>query len=174
MKKITVIFGGSVGLYSGYFRIFDEIEKQLSCSVRRDSPYSFSTKIKDTRIEFKFCICPTRDKAYYSSKKYLETTWKEVVPVPADELVKKIKSDKVLFLGICGSFKGKMGEISFPEEFHEILFEDVYIKHKEILKIKPMNKVAIKNILKEESDGKKKAVVTSNITLTPDAGENKD
>lgn len=175
MKKITVIFGGAIGLYNDYFRIFDAIEHYFKCIVRRVSAYKFDCKINNTKIEFRFCYNPTRDKNYYNNKKFLESMYRDLIPLPADELAKKIKNtDKVLFFGICGSFKGKISEIHTPEEFHEIFFNEVYIKHKEILKIKPMNKIEIKNILSEKIKGKKSKSITSNVTLTPNTIEKKD
>ncbi len=174
MKKLIVIFGGAVGLYQGYFNIFHEIEKHFKCIIRRNTPFKFSCKIKEKLIEFRFCYGPTRDKNYYNAKKFLETKFKELVPPPADELSKKLKNaEKTLLLGICGAFKGKKGTIHIPKEFKEIFFSDVYIKHKEILKIKPFNKITIDNFLSNKLKGSKSSLVTSNISLVPDNVEDR-
>jgi hypothetical protein len=165
-KKITLIFGGTVGLYTGYFRVFDAIEKQFGCEFRRILPDKVTGKIGEYEVECLFCITPVRDINYYASKKYNETRWKEVVPKPAEEIVKEVNSDKVLFFGICGAFKGKKNEIYLPQEFHEILFKETYIKHEEILKIKPLNKIIFDNFLTNKINGKNTRAVTSNITLT--------
>ncbi len=167
MKKITVIFGGTVGLYQGYFKIFEAIEKEFNCIIRRISPFKFSGKIGNIKIDFEFCINPIKDKNYFASKKYLETSrWKELVPPSANDVVKKIKSDYVLFFGICGAFKGKKNQIYIPEEFKEIFFKETSIKYKHIMKITPKNKITIKNILANKVKGIKSKVITSNMTLT--------
>lgn len=172
MKKLIVIFGGAVGLYQGYFNIFHEIEKHFKCTIRRNTPFKFSCKIKEKLIEFRFCYVPTRDKNYYNAKKFLETKFKELVPPPADELSKKLKNaEKILLLGICGAFKGKKGTIHIPKEFKELFFKEIYIKYKEVLKVKTLNSITINNFLTGKMRGSKSLVVTSNITLSPNTIE---
>lgn len=174
MKKLVVIFGGTIGVYLGYFKIFHEIEKKFNCKIRRTGVNSLSCRVEDVEIDFKFCLNPIRDKNYLSLKKFLEEGYlKEVTPLPANELVKKIKNtDGILFFGLCGTFKGRKGDIYFPEEFKEVFF-NTYIKHEEISKIKPFNRIKIKNFLAKKIKGKKTRVVTSNLTLMHESMENK-
>ena len=88
-KNISIIFGGSFGLYYG---IFTEIEKKFNCKIMRTSPFRLGTKINGIDIKFYFCNSPVRDNNYYSQKKYLQSSqWKELMPPPANEIAKKIK-----------------------------------------------------------------------------------
>jgi hypothetical protein len=167
MKKITVIFGGSVGLYHGYFRIFDLMENEFKCKLRRNAPAKFTTKINNIIIEFTFCYNPRRDKNYYASRKIIQEKFKDIAPKPAEEFVKTIKNtNMVLFFGLCGAFNGNKGTIYCPKEFREVFFEDKIIKHKEIFLVEPKNPVKIKNILLNHIKSKPTRIVTSNVTLT--------
>ncbi|MEK6926477.1 MAG: hypothetical protein AABW50_04330 [Nanoarchaeota archaeon] len=175
MKKLTIIYGGSVGLYQGYFRVFNEIEKSLGCIIKRVSYFKFITKINNTKVEFLFSDMPTKGKNYYLNKKYLATRWKELIPPPADEVATRIKNtDAVLFLGLCGGFHGKKGDIHTPEEFNELLFKKTRISHKKDFKINPKTKIKLQNFLLSKIKAKKSRVVTSNMALTPDNAVNKD
>jgi hypothetical protein len=173
MEKLTLIFGGTVGLYTGYFRVFDAIEKKFRCEFRRVLPDKITGKIKDVEVECLFCINPVKDINYDAAKKFHEIRYKDVVPKPAEEVVKKVNSDWVLFFGLCGAFKGKKNEIYLPQEFHELIFKEVYVKHKEILKIKPLNKIRLENLLINKIDGEDAKAITSNVTLTYTNMENR-
>lgn len=168
MKKLTILFEGNFGLYNGYIKIISEIEEKFHCVIRRISVYKATTKINGINVDILFCSGPTKDKSYISSKKHLETKWKEIKPPAADEIVKKIQNtNKILFLGFCGGFKGKKGDVHTPEEFKEIFFKHTYIKHKEIITAKPKNPIKIKNFLTNKIKGEKSRVLTSNIMLVP-------
>lgn len=174
MKKLTIIFGGSYDFYYKNMNVFAALEKALKFKLKHFKKEKLTAKIKDVELEIRFAYNPTRDKNYLASKKCLEIKWKQSVPLPADEVVKKIKkTDSVLFLGHCGGFKGKPGEIFLPEKFKEIFFEDIFVKHKEIIKTRPKNPMHIKNILTKKMSGKKATVITSNLTLNPSSIENK-
>jgi len=173
MKKLTIIFGGSIDYYDKNMGVFKEIGDVFGCSIKKIAKSKLTTKIKKINIEILFAYNPTRDKNYRVNKRYLETKWGQTVPAPADEIVKKIKkSDIVLFFGHCGGFSGKPGIIYTPETFKEIFFEEAIVKHKEIIKIKPKNKIKINNILAGKMQGKKATLITSNLTLNPSSIEN--
>lgn len=109
MKKITIIFGGPVDMYMG-FGLFNLIENYFKVKILSKSSQIFETKIDDVTLEFRFCFHPTRDELYKAAvKKHKERGWNKVIPLPADELVKKIKNtDFVLFFGLCGTFIGNL------------------------------------------------------------------
>lgn len=174
MKKITVIFGGTLDWYLRYFEVFRTIEKKFNCIIRRNGINSLSCKIEDIKFDFLFCLHPIRDENYLSLKKSKEESgWKEIVCLPADELVKKIKnSNMILFFGLCGGFKGKKNDIYFPEKFSEVFFKR-QIKKTGISKIKPFNQIKIHNFLTGKLKGKKSKIVTSNLTLMPESIEDK-
>ena len=175
MKNLYIMFGGSVDHYHNWFRVTYEIEKKLGIVFRRTGAEKFEGKKENVNIKIRFCWNPTRDKNYYEMKRYNETNFKSIVAIPADELSKRIKNPSViLFLGLCGGFKGKKGDIYLPEEFGEIFFEEKIIREKEVLEIKPKNKIKIKNYLKGKMKGLNGRVVTSNLTLMPKNIENED
>jgi hypothetical protein len=164
-KRITIIFGGTFGLY---LQVFKEIEKAFNCVINRISLYKLKTKIKNTDVTFYICTNPIRDKNYYLQKKYFATSqWKELMPPPANEIVKKVKkSDIVLFFGYCGTFIGKKS-VYTPEIFKEIFFDINWIMEIDELKMKVKNEIKIKNILRNVIHGENARVITSNITLAP-------
>jgi len=167
-KNLYVIFGGSVSHYHDWLRVTYEIEKKLRIKLKRTKAEEFKGKRDGINIVIKFCWNPIRDKNYYEMKKYEEIEHKAIVAIPANELVKKIKNpNAVLFLGLCGGFKGKKDEIYIPEEFKEILFKEKFVKNHEILTAKPLNKIKTKNFLKNKIKGKGAKVITSNLTLMP-------
>lgn len=173
--KVTIIFGGNVGIYLYSFKIFQEIEKSFKCKIKRVGHFKFQTKIDKKLIEFFFCYGPTRDKNYKIRKESFAFNEKEIVPEPSDELVKKIKKEgTILFFGLCGGFGGKKGEVYLPQEFSEILFEKEFIREREILHVKPLNKILGKNFLIGKLKGKKGKIITSNLTLQPRSMENDD
>ncbi len=175
MKKIIIVLGGSVELYLHYFKLFQEVESQFNCIVRRIGIFKFVTNINNARLEFKFCKNPTRDNNYRSYKKYLEDVIKELLPPPADEVIKKnSKISIILFFGFCGAFTGKTGEICVPEVFKEISFKTNFIKKSDIFGVKPQNTTKIKNLLTGKIISEKSVVITSNLSLTPDYVENGD
>ena len=171
MKKLTIIFGGTVGLYLQTIR---EIEKHFQKTIQRTSFFKFETIIKKTKTEFLFCNYPTKDKSYFRGKKYQKTKGKELMPPPSDELAKKIKTGKIIFAGFCGGFKGKKDDIHTPTEFSEILFKGNYIKHSEIKNLKPKNKIKLNNFLTKIIKAKKSKIITSNIGFVPGRIENED
>ncbi len=174
MKKLTMIFGGTVEFYK-WAGVFDSIEKKFKCELRRVAINKIVGRIKNVNIEMFFCLSPYRDHQYDWAKEFLAVKRKVLIPPPANETVKKIKnSDLILFLGLCGGFKGKKGDIYIPEEFKEIDFKGNFIKDKEILKAKPKNKVTIDNFLRRRLKGKKARVITSNATLSPKQMENQN
>ncbi|MBU2576189.1 MAG: hypothetical protein KKF50_00525 [Nanoarchaeota archaeon] len=164
MNKLTIIFGGFVDLYRSYFNVFNEVEKEFGIKIRRKSPYLFSGKLGKILIEFRFCFHPIRDENYKVNKKYQEEgLGKELVPDSAEDLVKKINSEAVIFAGLCGVFKGKKNQIFIPEKFSEILFDSIFIK--KTSKIKLTKTFSRKNFLKKL--GKTSHAITSNVTLSP-------
>jgi len=175
MKNLYIIFGGSVDHYHNWFRITYEIEKKLGIVLRRTGAEKFEGKKGDVNLKIRFCWNPTRDKNYYEMRKFNEINFKSIVAIPADELAKKIKNPSaILFLGLCGGFKGRKSDVYIPEEFDEIFFEEKIIREKEVLKVKPKNKIKIKNYLKRKMKGLSGKVVTSNLTLMPKNIENED
>jgi hypothetical protein len=172
-KNFYIIFGGSVNHYHDWFRVTYEIEKKLKIKLRRTNAEEFRAKKGNLNIIIRFCWNPVRDKNYLNLKEYQETEFKDIVAVPASELVKKLKNPAaVLFLGLCGGFKGDKSDVYVPEDFKEIIFEEKFIREKEILKIKPKNKIKIKNFMKGIVEGKPARVITSNLTLMPKNMEN--
>lgn len=166
--KITVIFGGNVGFYLYSLQTFNAIEKYFDVIIKRTGHFKFKTKINRIAIDFLFAYGPTRDQNYNIRKEKFAIGEKEIIPLPADEVVKKIKkSDVVLLFGLCGTFKGKKSEVYIPNCFKEILFEKEIIKHEEIFKIKLKNTIKIKNILRGKLNDKSSTMVTSNLTLMP-------
>lgn len=166
MKKIiTIIFGGTFGLYH---HVFNEIEKKLNCKIMRKSVYFLTTKIKSAEINFYICNSPVRDRNYYFQKKYLQSSqWKELIPPPANEIANKIKkSDTILFFGYCGTFKGKKS-VYVPGVFKEIFFNKSKIMDVDELKMKVENEIKTQNILKTVINGEDAKVITSNLTLAP-------
>ncbi|MEK7549129.1 MAG: hypothetical protein AAB496_01395 [Patescibacteria group bacterium] len=164
-KNISVIFGGSFGLYYG---IFTEIEKKFNCKIMRTSPFRLTTKINGIGIKFYFCNSPIKDKNYYSQKKYLQSSqWKELMPPPANEVAKKIKnSNIVLLFGYCGVFKGKKSTYT-PEIFKEVFFDTNRIMDIKESQIKVENAIKINNFLKPVKIGENAKVITSNLVLAP-------
>ena len=165
MKRITIIFGGTFGLYH---EVFNKIEDKFKCKIMRKSVYFLTTRIKDADVSFYICNSPVRDKNYYFQKKYLQSSqWKELMPPPANEIAKKIKkSDAILFFGYCGTFKGKKS-IYVPEIFKEIFFDKSKIMEVDESKIKVESEIKIQNILKSKLEGDNARVITSNLVLAP-------
>ncbi|UCD20574.1 MAG: hypothetical protein JSW08_02225 [archaeon] len=167
-KKLTIIFGGSVDFYHSYLWIFGRMEKRNKWKFRRVEPEKFISKINGIDVEVFFCLNPIQDKNYDNLKEWLETGFKNIMPLPTDQLIKKIKpKNPVLFLGLCGAFKGKKYDIHIPEEFSEVFFKGETINHKHVLKVKPKNRIKIKNVLSKKIKGKPGRMVTSNLTLAP-------
>lgn len=167
-KKLTIIFGGPVGSYNDRHNTLFIIDKLTGCTLKRIAPEKFVGELDGVKLEVRFCWQPTRDDQYERTKRIAETKWKEIMAIPADELVKKIKkTDGVLLLGLCGAFNGKKGYIHLPNELKELRFKKSIIKHKEILKIKPKNLIKIKNDLIGSMYGRPARSVTSNLTLAP-------
>jgi len=168
MEKLTIILGGPVGIYQYNLKFFDAFEKKFKCKIMRNSEFSFSTKIKKTKVEFLFCFNPKRDKNYNLLKKYLAIEQKELMPPPSEVLAKRIKgNDPVLFFGLCGGFKGKIDQVYLPTQFKELNFGEDIIRHKVIEKLKPRKPITRKNILVGKIKGKKARIVTTNLTLAP-------
>jgi len=164
IKRITIIFGGTFGLYS---YVFKEIDEKFGCKIMRTSVYKLGTEIRNIKVDFYICNSPVRDRNYYFQKKYLQSSqWKELIPPSAEEIVKKIKkSDIVLFFGYCGTFIGRKS-VYIPEIFKEIFFDkDIMGIDESEMKVK--NEIKIKNILKNIIPGENAKVITSNITLAP-------
>lgn len=176
MKKIVVIFGGPVNLFEkrlGFFKYFEKKEKKFKVSVNKISELKFKTKIGLVKIDFLFAYCPQKDKAYLDSKGYIEKHYNERAPLPAKELCQKIKKEKVdivLFLGICGSLKGRK-KIYTPNKFRKINYSGDTILEKEYKK-NPSREIRLDNALKRL--GQKATVITSNITLMPACMENRN
>ena len=169
MKKLTVIFGGTIGLYLGYFGLFRGIDKTFNCSVRRNGANSLFCRIEGINVDFKFCLNPIRDRNYLMLKQGKEKGFlKELVCLPAGELVGKIKkTDMVLFFGLCGGFRGRKSDIYFPEKFKEVFFNN-YVGKKEISKMKAFNQIRMNNLFLKKFKGKEIRVVISNLTLMPE------
>ena len=166
-----MIFGGPVNLFENRLKFFKYFEKKFKVRVNRASELKFKAKIGGAEIDFLFAYCPQRDKAYLDSKKYIEKNYKEKVPLPAEELCKKIKkADVVLFFGTCGSFKGKKKQIYIPNKFRKINYSGDIILLKEFKK-NPSKEVELNNVLKRK--GQKATAITSNLTLMPVCVENK-
>ena len=88
-KRISIIFGGTFGLYGHVFR---EIDEKFKCKIMRTSVYELKTEINRVSVDFYICNSPLRDRNYYSVKDYLQSSpWKELIPPPANEIVKRIK-----------------------------------------------------------------------------------
>ena len=150
-KNFYIIFGGSVNHYHTWFKVTQELERKLRIKLRRTHAEEFRGEKDGVNIIIRFCWNPIRDKNYYELKKYVETEFKDIVAIPASEIVKKIKNPVgVLFMGFCGSFKGKKHDVYVPEEFKEILFEEKFVREKEISKVRPKNKIKINNFLKNK------------------------
>ena len=164
-KRITIIFGGTFGLY---IHTFKEIDDKFGCRIMRNSIYNLKTKIKNVKIDFYICNSPVRDKNYYFQKEYLQSSpWKELIPPPADEIVKKIKkSDIILFFGYCGTFIGRKSAYT-PEIFKEIFFDTGRIMDINESRMKVEHEIKVKNILKKVISGETAKVITSNLTLAP-------
>lgn len=173
MKKLYIVFGGSVGHYHNWFKVTYKIEKVLGIKLRRVSAEVFEGEKDNIPLKIMFCWNPIRDKNYYSMKEYAEREFKEIVSPPAEEIVKKIiNPSAVLFLGLCGSFKGKKDDVFIPEEFKEIIFKEEFVRKKDILKISPKNSIKLDNFMKGKIEGKSAKAITSNLTLMPRNMEN--
>ncbi len=173
-KKLTIIFGGSIDLYLKQMKTFGVIEKLNNWKFKRIAPEKLVGIIEGVKVEIRFCWNPVRDKNYEKFKKWIQKELKDIVAPPASELVKTIKkTDAVLFLGLCGAFKGKRNDVYLPNEFKEILFTDSLIKKEHVLKIRPKNLIKTINILIGKVSGKVSRALTSNLTLIDANAENK-
>lgn len=171
MKNIAVIFGGKLSLYISWFNVFKEIEGHFHCTIKRKGMHTFFTKINNMALTFYFCINPIRDNNYRAYEYYYSSTLKGVLPLPANEIAKKIRkdSDKILFAGLCGTIcNGRKGDIHTPKLFQKCYFPNSYIQKEQIPQIKPSDKIKIKNYLCLNKDKKKSKVITTNLTLVPD------
>lgn len=174
VKKLTIIFGGGVDFYHKQLNVFNIIEKVNGWKFKRIAPEKLIANVDNIKIEVRFCWNPIRDKIYEDFKSYIQTELKDILAVPASELVEKIKNtDGILFLGMCGAFKGKKNHIYLPNKFKELIFKDSIIKHKHILKIKPKNLISTENFLIGKTLGKESRAVTSNLTLCDKNAEDK-
>jgi len=175
MEKLVIIFGGTFALYNNHFEIFREIDKKFGNKVRRVNANKLITKIRGVVVEFLFCLNPTRDENYLFLKKSKEESgWKELVPLPSDELIKKINNPNVILLfGLCGGFQGNRGEYYIPNVFRKVFFKKV-VKKDELSKIKISSPIKIKNIFSNKIKTNYKKIITSNKTLLPDIIEKKD
>jgi len=168
MKKITIIFGGNVGVYVYHFKTIKAIEDSLKCKIKRTGHFSFSTKVKNIFIDITFCYGPIKDGNYLKRKELFALNEKEIIPQPAEIIAKKIgDTSLVLLLGLCGGLKGNKSEIYLPTEFREILFEQNYIKKEKVLPIKKLKRISLHNYLLENMPGKKASALTSNLTFQP-------
>ncbi len=161
-----MIFGGNVEPYEQTVRA---ILGELGITkLEKREAFNLSVRINDIELEFLWCYGPTKDKNYDASKEYFLKTYKQLLPPPADEVVKLVKqTNVVLFFGLCGAFKGNVNEVYLPTEFSEINFQERMIKKEHIPKIIPKNKITCNNILLGKIKGKKSKQVTSNLTLSP-------
>lgn len=164
-KRITVILGGTFGLY---YNLFREIDEKFGCKIMRNSVYKLQTKMNNVKVDFYICNCPVRDKNYYFSRTYLQSSpWKELIPPPASEIVKKVKeSDVVLFFGYCGTFMGNKTAYT-PGIFKEVFFGDGGIMAINNSGIAVKNEIRIKNILAGKINAAEGKIITSNLTLAP-------
>jgi len=172
MQKITVIFGGTFGLYHGHLKVFRNIENKFNCKIQRTGQNKLTTRINNAHIEFLFGFHPRNDQNYRALKKSKEEGfWKELVPPPMDKVVKRVKNkDKILFLGLCGGLIGKKSDIYTPTEFSEIFFGKK-ITSKDIQKAKPLHKIKIRNRLQEKLETSSSKAITSNLTIMPNSCE---
>ncbi|MBN1949877.1 MAG: hypothetical protein JW801_01660 [Bacteroidales bacterium] len=174
MKNITIVMGGTINLYRDYFQLFNHIEKKFGCIIKAHNKGYLSFELHNVKFTVLFCLHPRRDKNYLLLKALKESKSGETVPLPADELVKKIiNTDYVIFLGMCGGMHGKTGRVYLPTEFCKIYF-DTSIKHKDILKIKPLHRITVDNILLNIIEGVPARVITTNLTLLPDSVEGRE
>lgn len=175
MKKLTIIFGGSVTFYDAHMDIFNVVGEKTGWKFKKIAKDYFFTKINGIKVDIRFCWNPVRDKMYNEFKKFNKEKLKFVLSVPAEELVKRIKdTDAVLFIGHCGAFRGEKEDIHLPKEVRICLFKKSIVKEKDISKVKPHDLVKIDNLLIGKIKGKESRAITSNLTLSPDNVENKD
>jgi len=170
MKKIAVIFGGKLDLYTRWFNVFKEIENHFHCDVRRKGAYAFSTIINNTALNFYFCINPVRDDNYLAYFKYYKSILGKGLPPPANDIMKRVKnSNKILFLGLCGALcNNRKGNVQTPNLFKNYYFPNSYISKKQTNIIKPVNEVRINNFLCQSKNKKQLNVITTNLTLLPE------
>ena len=172
MKKITIIFGGNVGIYLYVFKTLKAIEDSLKCKIKRTGHFSFRTKIKEDLVDILFCYGPIKNKNYLKRKELFALNEKEIIPPPASKILGKInKGSLVLLLGLCGGLKGKKSDIYLPEEFNEMLFKESFINKNEILQFRNFRKIVISNFLKGKLLGNKARMLTSDLTFQPKSTE---
>lgn len=167
--KLNVIIGSTIETYTQGLKFFEKIENKFKCKVTQKNYYTFETKIKNTNIEFLFAYKPKKNKDYLNSVK----KWKErgrKLPPPVEEIIKKVKGDKVLFLSFYGAFTGELNEVYLPISITEKFIKK---KNNDIKDFKNVKKgIEFDNILLGKIKGKKSNHITTNRLFSQEKFKN--
>jgi len=181
-QKFYIILGGFPEAYNdpNFLNIISGISNNLKVQFTfNKKEIMYIGQAEDIEIRICFCWDPLRDNFYnFFGNQYKSEYPTHTIPLPSYELVKNITdANAVLFLGLCGSFKDKIGELFLPDNFYLGCFKDDKVNDKnwkdgtvidsdDIENIKLNNKIHLNNYLSDK-DSNEINVITTNLTVIP-------
>lgn len=171
--KLTVIIGSTVETYTQRLNFFNKLEKKFKCKIKKKNYFEFKTTINNHQLNFIFCYKPKRNQRYESAKIWWKKEKNRILPPPAEEIIKKIKKpDRILTIGFCGGFKGKINEIYLPYKITKKTFPKGWLTYSKLKKINS-NPLDFGNFLIGGIKGKKSKHLTTDLGLMPTHFKNK-
>ena len=171
VSSVALVIGGTEQLYlNERANLLHAIEEAFGCKLRGEGPFRYQTHIGGSTLTVYFALNPTRDANYEAYRRYAMSQLGHDLPPPACEvgMYAFSKAKCVLFCGLCGGLRGRVGDVHIPRRFCSLSFASSYLDASDIRNARPTDGVEIDNILAGIFPIAASRAITSNLTLAPE------